>query len=63
MIYKFKRTKVSVVAINDNHTLLEAMRNRHVRTWANALAHQIEKQRFLNAWGQIGQQHPTIKGV
>jgi hypothetical protein len=63
MIYKFERIKVSAVPVNDNRTLLQTMRDRHVRTWVDALGHQIERQRFLNAWGQIGQQTPKTKGA
>jgi hypothetical protein len=61
MVYMTKNTKIDVVAINDNHTMLEAMRNRRVRTWAEDLAHQLDRQRFLKAWVQVGQLYSTNK--
>ncbi len=63
MMMKILKTKKTTVAINDNHNDLDAFRSRQTDAWAKTLAHQIERNRFLNAWGQIGQQTPILKGV
>jgi hypothetical protein len=47
--------RVRAYTANDNHSRLVERRQRQVEIWAKDLAQKIDRRRFEQAWGKIGQ--------